>query len=707
MAVDLGISGLTNAEPIGSGRFAVVYRAFDSHHDRSVAVKVLPGFSDETELRRFARAQSAMARVSKHEGIVTIHSSGINERGEPFLVMTLLEQGTMQDRIEAHGAVPWPEAVELMRIVARTVDAAHQQHVIHLGLRPANIMLTRSGYPLVSDFGIARHTGSIRATASILTAVAYSPPEVLDGAKANPSADTYGLGATLFALIAGSPPFVASSDENLLALVRRVSVEPVRDLRSDGVPDEVCAVIERAMAKGPADRYVTAADFALALDSVDAATAAVPDAGQDDPPFTSPHRQAETRPPQDEGTVFDADVQFTVYRPRIVASERWYQLLAFAHKTTSSENEVDASDPLKEVARLAAQALGAQSVNYGSVAADSSAVLRRGNELVFEPWLEAGRVEPSCVALTWNESVHQVPFRFQVPVTREGGRVAGGLRVFGGPLLLGEMNFQFSVSSARADPPDEPKLADTVRRYRRIFASYSHSDADLVRVAADFARLSGDEYLIDSQAIRSGEEWERRLEELIEEADIFQLFWSHNAMRSEFVRKEWEYALGLGREEFIRPVFWQDPLPRDLEAGLPPADLLKIHFHALPTTLAALADEADIGAAAGPTVSSPVQSIEVPVPAQAPGRPLEADSASLRRLPGASGRRTSESASICFSCGEQNPRDQTFCKRCGTHLAPVPMGAVPSRALGLRPAIVACVAAVGLAAVILTLLIAR
>jgi hypothetical protein len=272
------------------------------------------------------------------------------------------------------------------------------------------------------------------------------------------------------------------------------------------------------------------------------------------------------------------------------------------------------------------------------------------------------------------------------------------------------VTFRLVVNSATPDAPDEPQVTDTARRYRRIFASYSHSDADLVHVAADFARLSGDDYLIDSQSIRSGEEWEHRLEEMIEEADIFQLFWSHNAMRSEFVRKEWEFALGLRRDEFIRPVYWQDPLPRDLEAGLPPAELLKIHFHALPTKLAALADEGDAGTDAAPTAPTPLQPIEVPLPAQqAP--PPEGESGTLRRLPGAAGPRVSGSGSACPACGELNETERRFCTRCGTDLERVLSSVVAGspRSTGLqfrRLRLLAIVGAVGVAGVILTLLIA-
>jgi serine/threonine protein kinase len=249
---DIGVEGVRDAEPIGSGGNAVVYRAFDADHDRWVAVKLLRGVGDEAELRRFDRERKAMGRLSEHEGIVTIHSSGINTRGEPFLVMSLLEGGSLQDRIDDHGPVPWAEAVDLMRIVARTVHSAHQQNVVHRDLKPANIMLSTSGYPLVADFGIAKHvdaSASLQSTAITMTP-AYSPPEVVQGAPASLSADVYALGATLFALIAGSPPFM-TGDQNLFSLLLRVAEDPVRDLRPDGVPDHVCTAIEQAMAKKP------------------------------------------------------------------------------------------------------------------------------------------------------------------------------------------------------------------------------------------------------------------------------------------------------------------------------------------------------------------------------------------------------------------------------------------------------------------------
>jgi hypothetical protein len=112
--------------------------------------------------------------------------------------------------------------------------------------------------------------------------------------------------------------------------------------------------------------------------------------------------------------------------------------------------------------------------------------------------------------------------------------------------------------------------------YRKIFASYSHQDARIVSDFDSVISALGDRYLVDVRDLRSGEIWNDALERLIDEADIFQLFWSTSSMRSEFCRREWEYALA--RRKQIRPVFWEQPMPRDEQSGLPPAALAALHF---------------------------------------------------------------------------------------------------------------------------------
>jgi hypothetical protein len=130
---------------------------------------------------------------------------------------------------------------------------------------------------------------------------------------------------------------------------------------------------------------------------------------------------------------------------------------------------------------------------------------------------------------------------------------------------------------------DAASIRTNAQVYRKIFASYSHKDEKIVEEFEKYSRATGDNYLRDVSILRTGELWNERISELIKEADVFQLFWSNNSMNSTYVRQEWEYALALGRPYFIRPVFWEDPLPEDKEKKLPPEDLRKYHFHKLPS----------------------------------------------------------------------------------------------------------------------------
>jgi hypothetical protein len=127
-----------------------------------------------------------------------------------------------------------------------------------------------------------------------------------------------------------------------------------------------------------------------------------------------------------------------------------------------------------------------------------------------------------------------------------------------------------------------PPKAESVQRYRKIFPSYSHQDSAVVASFAVAARALGDQYLQDVLTLRAGERWDAHLLELIEDADVFQLFWSRNSMRSPHCRDEWQHALALQRPLFIRPIYWEDPLPEDLGQGLPPAGLRALHFVKVP-----------------------------------------------------------------------------------------------------------------------------
>ncbi|MDH3293687.1 MAG: serine/threonine protein kinase, partial [Acidimicrobiia bacterium] len=252
---------------MGSGGSSRVYRARQSDLDRVIAVKVINAGHDPDVARRFDRERKAMGRLSNHEGIVPVYSTGVTPFGEPFLVMPYYPNGSLQDQID-RGPLDWRSAVGYVDAVAETMAAAHEEGVVHLDIKPANILLTANGAPRIADFGIAKlSSGSgvaARTTGTAFTP-AYSAPETFLDGQATPAADVYGLGATLWACLVGHPPFLGpGEDTNLMAVIGRVVNNPLGDVRHL-TPEPICRVINQSMAKDPLNRYRSAREFSYAL----------------------------------------------------------------------------------------------------------------------------------------------------------------------------------------------------------------------------------------------------------------------------------------------------------------------------------------------------------------------------------------------------------------------------------------------------------
>jgi TIR domain-containing protein len=282
------------------------------------------------------------------------------------------------------------------------------------------------------------------------------------------------------------------------------------------------------------------------------------------------------QPPAGNGSIVDDDVRFTVYRPRVLSAEAWASLLVFVHKTGLVEVPGRAAvDPGSQVEAMARAHFGGTAPP--PAAADARGGIFRGAQLRVVPDLPGILCNPQDAELGWWEPVHEVMFRLYADRTLAGSVVRGAVRIWCGPLLLGEVSVSIAVAASDSAAASAV-VADSVQRYRKIFPSYSHDDRAVVAGFAEAARALGDQYLQDVLALRAGEHWETRLLELIEQADVFQLFWSSNSMRSRYCRNEWEHALALGRPSFIRPLYWEEPLPEDPATGLPPAALRELHF---------------------------------------------------------------------------------------------------------------------------------
>ncbi len=250
------VAGVEGLVLVGRGGHGLVYRGRQPEMGRDVAVKLLSAPApDERAVERWRREVTAMGRLSNHPGIVTVLSEGVTVGGHPYLVMPFLPGGSLHDRIRERGALPPADVVEVGRRLASALAAAHAAGVVHRDVKPANVMFTEYDEPQLGDFGIARLAdAATTATGSIHATLEYAAPEVLSGLPATPSSDVYGLGATLHAALGGASPFAGPADEPLAGRVGRVVTQPPPDLRRAGVPPDLAAVVERCMAKDPAER---------------------------------------------------------------------------------------------------------------------------------------------------------------------------------------------------------------------------------------------------------------------------------------------------------------------------------------------------------------------------------------------------------------------------------------------------------------------
>lgn len=264
-ADDLGIEGLTDAAEIGVGGFATVYKAYQSAFRRTVAVKVLATLNlDDAARERFERECQAMGSLSDHPNIVTVYGAGFTSgpQSRPYLVMAYLPGGSLAERIAQSGPLPWQDATLYGVHLAGALETAHRADIVHRDIKPANVLMSAFGDALLTDFGIARISGGHETRSGVITAsMHHAPPEVIDGQRPTVAADVYSLASTVYELVLGRAPFTVDADEGMVPMIRRILTDPPPDIRHLGVPDQMCRVLERAMAKDPTQRQASALEF--------------------------------------------------------------------------------------------------------------------------------------------------------------------------------------------------------------------------------------------------------------------------------------------------------------------------------------------------------------------------------------------------------------------------------------------------------------
>jgi predicted Ser/Thr protein kinase len=249
---------------LGRGGMGVVFRARQKGLNRLVALKMLTGHYGPDEIARF-RAEAETAASLHHTNIVQIYEVGEDD-GAPFFSMEYIETGSLADRLR--GAVlPPREAAQLLISVARALHFAHQNGVVHRDMKPANVLLDPDGVPKVTDFGIAKRlTGnaSLTLTGAVIGTPTYMAPEQAKGTSRDvgAAADIYSLGAILYEMLAGRPPFLPEESETALT-VRVITEDPVSPAwHRPGISRDLETICLKCLEKEPRDRYPSAAAFA-------------------------------------------------------------------------------------------------------------------------------------------------------------------------------------------------------------------------------------------------------------------------------------------------------------------------------------------------------------------------------------------------------------------------------------------------------------
>lgn len=262
------IPGYDGFELVGQGGQAKVFKAREARLDRVVAVKVLSGDDlGEPARRRFREEGTALVRMGMHPNIVTIFDVGETAAGRPYLAMEYCPHGSLSDRLKREGPLPVVDVVAIGSAIAAALDAVHGRNVLHRDVKPGNILRAEYGIKL-ADFGIARDDSRSHTTTAQPNTPAYAAPELFDDRPPSRASDVWSLGATLYALLDGHPPY-HRDNPSLMTLASRKSRDPLPAIDSPhGVPPAVEEIIRWALHRDPALRPASAGALARQLAEV-------------------------------------------------------------------------------------------------------------------------------------------------------------------------------------------------------------------------------------------------------------------------------------------------------------------------------------------------------------------------------------------------------------------------------------------------------
>lgn len=265
------ISGYQVERVLGRGGMGTVYLAANPNLQRPEALKILNAqASRDPDFRARFMREASLAASLDHPNIVTVHNRGETPEGDLWIAMQYV-QGSDAHSESRNGRMSLTRAIHIISEVAKALDYLHARGLVHRDVKPANILLSEGDRRIMlGDFGVTRaldDSNSVTSAGNVTATIGYAAPEVLSGAAVDGRADVYALGCTLFRMLTGQPPF--GSGGSLPAVINaHLSAPPPRISQLASVPESMDALIAKAMAKNPADRYQSAGEFAQAAQQI-------------------------------------------------------------------------------------------------------------------------------------------------------------------------------------------------------------------------------------------------------------------------------------------------------------------------------------------------------------------------------------------------------------------------------------------------------
>ena len=254
-------------ELIGVGGMAMVYKAYDTVDDKTVAIKILKDefLGNSDFIRRFKNESKAIAVLS-HPNIVKVYDVSFGDRLQ-YIVMEYIDGITLKEYISHQHVIPWKEAVHFTVQILQALQHAHEKGIVHRDMKPQNIMLLQDGSIKVTDFGIARFSNNETRTMTdkAIGSVHYIAPEQARGDNTDGKADIYSVGVMLYEMLTGKLPFDADSAVSVAIMQMQNDPKPLREI-NDKIPEGIEEITLRAMRKDPNQRYATAGEMLEAIE---------------------------------------------------------------------------------------------------------------------------------------------------------------------------------------------------------------------------------------------------------------------------------------------------------------------------------------------------------------------------------------------------------------------------------------------------------